>query len=73
MALLFINLMLYHEAVPTTHFPPGTREITHVATQQAINVNTAITGMATPVGNANIPLNIETKNPSQKICIRYIP
>lgn len=59
--------------VPTTHFPPGSHEITSVATQHVKKVLTAITGIAMPDGSCIWPLKIAVHIPSQNMCIRYIP
>lgn len=55
------------------HLLPGMNEIIFVAMKQLMNVLTAIQGIAATVGNARLCLNTVTHNPSQNICIRYIP
>lgn len=55
------------------HLLPGMNEIIFVAMKQLMNVLTAIQGIAATVGNARLCLNTVTHNPSQNMCIRYIP
>ena len=58
---------------PIIHLLPGMSEIIFVVTKQQINVVAAIQEMAATVGKAKSCLNTVTHNPSQNICIRYIP
>lgn len=58
---------------PIIHLLPGMNEIIFAVTKQQMNVLTAIHGMATTAGNASVCLKTVAHNPSQNMCIRYIP
>ena len=55
------------------HLLPGMNEMSFEVMKQQINVLTAMHGIAATVGSARVYLNTVAHNPSQKICIRYIP
>ena len=55
------------------HLLPGMNEMRFEVMKQQINVLIAMHGIAATVGSARVYLNTVAHNPSQKICIRYIP
>ena len=55
------------------HLLPGKNEIIFVVMKLQVNVQIAMHGMAATVGNAKVCLNAVANNPSQKICMRYMP
>ena len=63
----------FRENYPMIHLLPGRNETSLAVAKQLRNVHTAIAGMAATVGIASVVLHIVTHNPSQKICIRYMP
>lgn len=58
---------------PIIHLLPGINEMIFAVTKQQMNVLTAIQGIAATVGSARVCLNTVTHNPSQNICMRYMP
>lgn len=64
---------LLFDIYPIIHLLPGINEMIFAVTKQQMKVLTAIQGIAATVGSARVCLNTVTHNPSQNICMRYMP
>ena len=72
--IFFLGLSkIQQDIYPIIHLLPGINEIIFVVMRQQMNVLTAMHGMAATVGSSSVVLNTVTHNPSQNICMRYMP